>query len=67
LSGLHVEEFYPGHGPISTTPREDMKKAVTDACTLMEDCKVLFEAIDTKSSFMRFLTPVRKPQKPSSA
>ena len=66
LVGLHVEEFYPGHGPISTVPREDMRKAVTDARTLMEDCKVLFEAIDTKSSFMRFLTPVRKPKKPDA-
>lgn len=66
LSGLHVEEFYPGHGPISTTPREDMQKAVTDSRTLMEDCKVLFETIDTKTSFMRLLTSARKPKKPSA-
>ena len=66
LVGLHVVEFYPGHGPVSKTPREDMRKAVADSRTLMEDCKVLFETIDTKASFMRLLTSVRKPKKTAS-
>jgi hydroxyacylglutathione hydrolase len=63
LSGLHIEEFYPGHGLISCTPREDIQKAVTDACTLMEDSKVLFGAIDTKSTFMRIIAAGQKPKK----
>lgn len=65
LVGLHVVEFYPGHGPVSKTPREDMRKAVADSRTLMEDCKVLFETIDTKTSFARLLTSVRKAKKSS--
>ena len=65
LVGLHVVEFYPGHGPISSAPREDMQKAVADSRTLMEDCKVLFETIDTKTSFTRLLTSVRKAKKSS--
>lgn len=64
LNGLHIEEFYPGHGPISKTPQEDIKKAVEDSCTLMEDCKVLFEAIDTKTSLIRYVTSSRKTKKP---
>ena len=65
LVGLHVVEFYPGHGPVSKTPRQDMRKAVLDSRTLMEDCKVLFETIDTKTSFTRLLSSVRKAKKPS--
>jgi len=64
LSGLHVEEFYPGHGPISRTPRQDMQKAVEDSRMLMEDSKVLFEALDTKATFKRLFATVRKPKKP---
>jgi glyoxylase-like metal-dependent hydrolase (beta-lactamase superfamily II) len=64
LNGLHIEEFYPGHGPISKTPQEDIQKAVADSCTLMEDCKVLFEAIDTKTSLIRYVTSSRKTKKP---
>jgi glyoxylase-like metal-dependent hydrolase (beta-lactamase superfamily II) len=63
LSGLYVVEFYPGHGPISTTPRDDIQKAVMDSRTLMEDCKVLFDAIDTKTSLVRYVTSNRKTKK----
>lgn len=61
LGGLHIEEFYPGHGPISKTPREDIQKAVSDSCQLMEDSKVLFGAIDTRSSLNRLMG--RRPKK----
>lgn len=40
-----------------------MQKAVEDSRILMEDSKVLFEAIDTKATFMRLFATVRKPKK----
>ncbi len=33
LSGLQVEEMYPGHGRISKKPQEDLRKAVEEART----------------------------------
>lgn len=60
LSTLRIDEFYPGHGKISTTPQEDMQKAVEDSRALLEDSKVLFEALDTKATFQRLFAAVRK-------
>jgi hydroxyacylglutathione hydrolase len=48
LSTLRIVELCPGHGRISSTPEQDMKQAVVYARTLMEDSKVLFEAITPK-------------------
>lgn len=45
LSTLRIDEMYPGHGHVSSTPEQDMRQAVVYARTLMEDSKVLFEAI----------------------
>ena len=50
LSSLRIVELCPGHGRISSTPEQDMKQAVVYARTLMEDSKVLFEAITPKKS-----------------
>ncbi|MBI5015208.1 MAG: MBL fold metallo-hydrolase [Deltaproteobacteria bacterium] len=63
LSSLRLEEFYPGHGPISKTPREDILKAVNDSRALLEDSKILFGALDTKRAFDRILTGVRRTKK----
>ena len=49
LSALRIVELYPGHGRISLAPEQDMKQAVVYARTLMEDSKVLFEAITKKT------------------
>jgi len=49
LSTLQIVELYPGHGRISFTPEQDMKQAVIYARALMEDSKVLFEAITRKT------------------
>jgi hydroxyacylglutathione hydrolase len=49
LSTLKIAELYPGHGQISLTPEEDMKQAVAYARALMEDSKILFEAITMKT------------------
>jgi len=52
LSTLRIVEMCPGHGRISSTPEQDIKQAVVYARTLMEDSKVLFEAIAIKKSNM---------------
>jgi hydroxyacylglutathione hydrolase len=50
LSSLRIVEMCPGHGRISYTPEQDMKQAVVYARTLMQDSKILFEAITPKKS-----------------
>ena len=60
LSDLRVEEFYLGQGRISTTPQEDLQRAVEDARAILEDSKVLFEALDTKATFARLFSARRK-------
>ena len=60
LNSLVLEEFYPGHGRISTTPSKDLKKALTDAQFLLEDSKDLFAALDTKAIFERLFLAARK-------
>ena len=60
LSNLRIEELYPGHGRISTTPEEDLQKAVEVSRTMLEDSKILFEALDTKATFRRLFAARRK-------
>jgi hydroxyacylglutathione hydrolase len=48
LSSLKIVELYPGHGQISLTPEQDMAQALSRAKTLLEDSKMLFEAITAK-------------------
>jgi len=52
LTTLKITELYPGHGRISVTPEKDMKQAVIYARTLMEDSKVLFEAIAPRKNMI---------------
>lgn len=66
LKGLVVEEFYPGHGKISKTPKEDLHKAVKDARTLLEDSKDLFAVLDTKAIFERLFMAARKFPRPDN-
>jgi len=60
LNTLNVEEFYPGHGRISTTPSEDLQKALQKARDLLEESKILFEALDTKATFKRLFAAARR-------
>jgi hydroxyacylglutathione hydrolase len=52
LSNLKTKQIYPGHGKVSSTPDEDLPKAIVYAQTMLDDCKTFFEA------FIR----TRKPQ-----
>ncbi len=63
LSGLRVDEIYPGHGKISNTPQEDLQTAVDESRAILEDSKVLFETLDTKASFARLSLATRKVPK----
>ncbi len=60
LRTLKIEEFYPGHGKISVTPSEDLRKAVGDARALLAESKALFEAVDTKATFERLFSAARR-------
>ena len=44
LSNLKVEQLFPGHGRVSTTPDEDLPRAIIYAQTMLDDCKTFFEA-----------------------
>ena len=44
LSNLKVKQIYPGHGRASSTPDEDLPKAIIYAQTMLDDCKTFFEA-----------------------
>jgi hypothetical protein len=57
LSELRVEALYPGQGRISTAPQEDLQKALENARTLLDESKMLFEALDTKERSSAFSFP----------
>jgi hydroxyacylglutathione hydrolase len=44
LSNLKAKQIYPGHGRVSSTPDEDLPKAIVYAQTMLDDCKTFFEA-----------------------
>jgi hydroxyacylglutathione hydrolase len=60
LNELRVKELYPGHGRISTIAQEDLGKALENARIMMEECKTLFETLDTKSTYQRYFSAIRK-------
>ncbi len=51
LSALRVKEIYPGHGRISTTPEEDLARAIRGSTTLMDDTRALFSVLDSQEEF----------------
>jgi len=63
LSGLRVDEIYPGHGKISNMPQEDLQRAVDESRAILEDSKIIFETLDTKASFARLSLATRKVSK----
>jgi hydroxyacylglutathione hydrolase len=65
LSDLNIEEFYPGHGRISLTPRQDLQKALEDSRALLEESKALFEALDTRATYDRYFAAIRKLPPPA--
>jgi hydroxyacylglutathione hydrolase len=49
LSSLKIKWIYPGHGKASSTPDEDLPKAIVYARTMLDDSKTFFEAfIETR-------------------
>ena len=44
LSNLKIKQLYPSHGRVSSTPDEDLPKAIVYAQTMLDDCKTFFEA-----------------------
>ena len=49
LSNLKMKQLYPGHGRVSSTPDEDLPRAIVYAQAMLDDCKTFFEAfIETR-------------------
>ena len=44
LSHLKAKVICPGHGKVSTMPEDDLPKAIIYAETMLNDCKMFFEA-----------------------
>jgi glyoxylase-like metal-dependent hydrolase (beta-lactamase superfamily II) len=44
LSNLKIKQIYPGHGKTSSTPEEDLPRAIVYAQTMLDECKTFFEA-----------------------
>jgi glyoxylase-like metal-dependent hydrolase (beta-lactamase superfamily II) len=60
LSNLKVKALYPGHGRISAIPEEDIHQAAEYARTLMEESKMLFEALAKNKSRAKILQRLEK-------
>jgi len=50
LSALRVDQLYPGHGWLSDSPEEDIRRGLEYARALFEDTKILFEALTKRGS-----------------
>ncbi len=55
LRSLRLAALYPGHGAMSDTPEQDMRRAVDNAHHLLSDTRNLFEAVNFKGGFGQLL------------
>jgi len=60
LRAIKLDEIFPGHGKISETPAEDLEKALEYSQGLLEESKALFEVLDTKATYERYFSDIRK-------
>ena len=60
LAHLKVEALCPGHGLLSSAPEEDIHRAVEYAGAVMEESKLLFEALITSESRAKIVKRVEK-------
>lgn len=51
LSALRVDEFYPGHGRLSSDPPADLELALERSISLLHDSRALFEALNSRKNF----------------
>jgi glyoxylase-like metal-dependent hydrolase (beta-lactamase superfamily II) len=65
LSALRIEEFYPGHGKISQNAGEDLARALEHSHRLFAESKALFEMLDSKASWQRYLLDIKSTDKPT--
>ncbi|MBF0110284.1 MAG: MBL fold metallo-hydrolase [Magnetococcales bacterium] len=55
LREFRLTALYPGHGRMSTTPSEDMDRAIKGAKALMNDTRYLFDSIQVGGSFQQIV------------
>ncbi|HEY5996896.1 MAG TPA: MBL fold metallo-hydrolase [Candidatus Deferrimicrobiaceae bacterium] len=58
LSRLRVREIFPGHGRVSTDPPHDFERAIKGSISLMQDTRLLFNALDSRSEFSHIMKSI---------
>jgi len=51
LNSLRLAGLCPGHGRISTAPREDLARAIRGSRTLMTETRTLFDSLNSRAEF----------------
>ncbi|MBF0304890.1 MAG: MBL fold metallo-hydrolase [Alphaproteobacteria bacterium] len=59
LKTLRLNAVYPGHGRVSTTPAEDIAKALSRSRELLDETKILFDAMNSTRHFEQLLRSTR--------
>ncbi len=75
LGNLKIEAFYPAHGWLSIQPEGDLEKATEYARSVMEESKLLFEALARSEARQKVkqrlakapMSGVSRPPKPDTA
>lgn len=55
LKEFNIAHIYPGHGRMSSTPHQDIERAIKGSVKLLKDTRHLFEAINVTGSFDKLL------------
>ncbi len=63
LTTLRVDEFYPGHGGLSTDPTADMEIAAERSVTLLKESRALFEAVGSRKNYAHLFQSARNLNK----
>jgi hypothetical protein len=56
-----------GHGPLSSSPGEDIQKAIEPSLELLRDTRMLFDTLNTRQTFERLLGSARNRPRPNRA
>lgn len=59
LQTLRLSAVYPGHGRVSTAPAADLEMALSRSRALLEDSKMLFDAMNSTRHFEQILRSTR--------
>jgi len=55
LKELNIAHIYPGHGRMSSSPTQDIERAIQGSIKLLQDTRYIFESINVSCSFDQLL------------